>query len=189
MSQMTRAIGVALIGLLIAAALATHSFAEDRPPASNAAATACVPCSEAEQKAEFDRMMDLYRAEVKQARDNGYQCGNDPNYSDPGLGTHKVGNCADWAATSWRALVQTTRFAPVLSFGRRTTISFTSCPNAAARKSSSIHGEADARTLFRKTCSNSPTVSGGGGCTTPWLNMRRATRRAIRRRTNDSSRH
>ena len=108
MSQMTRAIGVSLIGLLIVAAVATQSFSQDQPSASTAARGECVPCSEADQKAEFDRMMDLYRAEVKQARDNGYQCGSDPNYSDPGLGYHKVGNCADWAATSWRALVRTT---------------------------------------------------------------------------------
>jgi hypothetical protein len=72
---------------------------------ATAHAEECQPCTQAQQKAEFDQMMDLYRKAIQNARDNGYQCGSDPNYSDPGDGKHKVGNCIDWAQTSWTALV------------------------------------------------------------------------------------
>ncbi len=64
----------------------------------------CV-CTKEEEEAELQRMLDLYKDAVNNARATGYQAGNDPNYSDPGLGLHKVGNCADWQQVSWAALV------------------------------------------------------------------------------------
>jgi hypothetical protein len=45
---------------------------------------------------------------VNDARALGYQAGNDPGYSDPGLGFHRVGNCADWQQVSWASLVTRT---------------------------------------------------------------------------------
>ncbi|MEE9189259.1 MAG: hypothetical protein V3U16_00635 [Candidatus Neomarinimicrobiota bacterium] len=68
-------------------------------------------CTKEEEDAEFQRMLELYTNDVNNARapDGGnYQAGDDPGYSDPGLGLHKVGNCADWAQVSWSALVTRT---------------------------------------------------------------------------------
>lgn len=62
-------------------------------------------CSPAEEEAEFQQMLSWYSNDVNNARAQGYQAGNDPGYSDPGLGFHRVGNCADWAQVSWAALV------------------------------------------------------------------------------------
>ena len=67
----------------------------------------CV-CSQAEEDAEFQQMITHYTAAVNNARSNGYQAANDPGYSDPGLGFHKVGNCADWQQVSWASLVTRT---------------------------------------------------------------------------------
>lgn len=72
--------------------------------APSALAQECQPCSKEEEKAEFDRMMDAYRKAVKETRDQGAQCGDDPHYSDPGGGKHKLGNCIDWGFVAWAAL-------------------------------------------------------------------------------------
>ena len=72
------------------------------------------PCTKDEEDAELQRMIALYTNDVNNARDQGYQAGNDPGYSDPGVGlldpsgSHKVGNCADWAQVSWAAIVTRT---------------------------------------------------------------------------------
>jgi hypothetical protein len=50
-------------------------------------------------------MIGFYNDAVNNAPATGYQAGNDPGYSDPGLGFHRVGNCADWQQMSWAALV------------------------------------------------------------------------------------
>lgn len=71
-------------------------------------------CSKTQEDAEFQQMIALYTAAVNNARADGYQAGNDPGYSDPGVGllnpggTHKAGNCADWQQVSWGALVPRT---------------------------------------------------------------------------------
>jgi len=61
-------------------------------------------CTAAQEAAEWKKMQQLYEDAVKNARDSGYQCFNDPNYVDKGDGKHPVGNCADWAQVSWAAL-------------------------------------------------------------------------------------
>ncbi len=53
-------------------------------------------------------MLQLYADAVANARASGYQAADDKGYSDPGLGFHKVGNCADWQQVSWGALVTRT---------------------------------------------------------------------------------
>lgn len=65
-------------------------------------------CSKEEEQAELDFMISLFKDAVQNARSLGYQAGNDPGYSDPGLGFHKVGNCADWQQVSWSAIVTRT---------------------------------------------------------------------------------
>ncbi|HAB18045.1 MAG TPA: hypothetical protein PLX89_14845 [Verrucomicrobiota bacterium] len=65
-------------------------------------------CTPSEEEAEFQTMLQLYTAAVNNARADGYQAGNDPGYSDPGLGFHRVGNCADWQQVAWAALVTRT---------------------------------------------------------------------------------
>lgn len=67
----------------------------------------CV-CTQAEEDAEFQQMIGFYTAAVTNARSLGYQAANDPGYSDPGLGFHKVGNCVDWQQVSWGSLVTRT---------------------------------------------------------------------------------
>ncbi|MEO1860055.1 MAG: hypothetical protein ABGZ19_09180 [Verrucomicrobiales bacterium] len=62
-------------------------------------------CSQAEEDAEFQQMIGFYTDAVNNARQTGYQAGNDAGYSDPGFGMHRVGNCADWQQVSWSALV------------------------------------------------------------------------------------
>lgn len=62
-------------------------------------------CKKKEEDAELQAMLKFYSWHVKNARDTGYQAADDPGYSDPGLGFHKVGNCADWMKVSWAALV------------------------------------------------------------------------------------
>ena len=65
-------------------------------------------CTKAEEDAELQSMLALYANDVANARANGYQAANDPGYSDPGLGFHSVGNCADWSQVSWSSLVTRT---------------------------------------------------------------------------------
>jgi len=65
-------------------------------------------CTEAQEAAELQQMLALYSAEVTDRRAQGYQAGNDAGYSDPGLGFHAVGNCADWQQVSWSSLVTRT---------------------------------------------------------------------------------
>lgn len=66
----------------------------------------CEPCTPAQRQAEYDEIVARYRAAVEQARQGGYQCAADPDYDDPGDGNHaRPGNCADWAWTTWSALV------------------------------------------------------------------------------------
>ena len=78
------------------------------PPTSGETEDEC-PCTQAEEDAEFQQMIGFYSTAVQNARGpGGYQAANDPNYSDPGLGFHRVGNCADWRQVSWAALVTRT---------------------------------------------------------------------------------
>ena len=81
------------------------SAQDNTPPLSTPTANSCVPCTPAEQNAELERMYRLYRDAVNNARQVGYQCGSDPNYTDYGPLHAKVGNCADWAQVSWGAVV------------------------------------------------------------------------------------
>ena len=62
-------------------------------------------CKQEQEEAELQSIISYYQTAVNNARSTGYQAANDPGYSDPGLGLHKVGNCADWAKVSWGALV------------------------------------------------------------------------------------
>jgi hypothetical protein len=76
--------------------------------AGSAPGTGGCPCSVADEDAELASMLAHYADGVNSARANGYQAANDAGYSDPGLGFHNVGNCADWRHVSWSALVTRT---------------------------------------------------------------------------------
>ena len=70
------------------------------------AAQECEDCSAAERQSEYDQIISRYKAAVEQARLGGYQCVADPDYNDPGDGSQtRPGNCADWAWTTWSAIV------------------------------------------------------------------------------------
>ncbi len=78
----------------------TGGTTTDRPSTSGETDEECV-CTQAEEDAEFQQMTDFYTAAVNNARGAGnYQAADDPGYSDPGLGFHRVGNCADWQQVS-----------------------------------------------------------------------------------------
>lgn len=82
----------------------TPSSSSGTSGASSADAGDCA-CTRAQENAELQQMLQHYATAVNNARATGYQAANDPGYSDPGLGFHKVGNCADWQKVSWGALV------------------------------------------------------------------------------------
>ncbi len=65
-------------------------------------------CTPAQEDAEMRQMLQYYALAVNNARATGYQAASDPGYSDPGIGFHKVGNCADWQMVSWGAIVTRT---------------------------------------------------------------------------------
>ena len=65
----------------------------------------CEPCSKEEQLREYQEILSLYRNAVEAARMAGFQCYVDEDYYDPGDGAHAPGNCADWQANTWNALV------------------------------------------------------------------------------------
>jgi len=74
---------------------------------SNAAiAEECEPCSRAAQLAEYNELFQTFRDAVNAARDKGFKCSRDPDYSDLGDGNHTLGNCADWQRVTWDALVK-----------------------------------------------------------------------------------
>ncbi|MCH7564922.1 MAG: hypothetical protein IH968_13985 [Gemmatimonadetes bacterium] len=65
----------------------------------------CEPCSREAQLAEYQQILELYRVAVAAARASGFQCYADEDYHDPGAGEHRAGNCADWQAVTWGALI------------------------------------------------------------------------------------
>ncbi len=92
------------IAIAVALLITIGAIAFSVPPA---AAVDCEQCSEAARKAEFERMFQLYRAAVQNARASGFKCARNPDYSDSGGGNHTPGNCADWQRVTWEALIQT----------------------------------------------------------------------------------